>query len=74
MQYHRNDDDNSRSGNSVEEAEIFDEFSDSLTELRVGKKLYQSGDDQSCSASGETCKDAQSFDDDWSCYSYLDRE
>ena len=37
----RNDDENSRSGNSVDEADLFEEFSDSLTELRVGKKLYQ---------------------------------
>ena len=37
----RNDDENSRSGNSVDEADLFEEFSDCLTELRVGKKLYQ---------------------------------
>lgn len=60
----------------MDEADLqFEEFSDSLTELRVGKKLYQSGEEQSGDESGETLNDGKSFqDDDWSCYSYLDHE
>jgi hypothetical protein len=60
--FSRNEDENSRSGNSAEEQDLFEEFSDSLTELRVGKKLYQSGDEvASGDDSGQTNADMKSI-------------
>ncbi|CAG5098695.1 Oidioi.mRNA.OKI2018_I69.XSR.g15895.t1.cds [Oikopleura dioica] len=68
-----NKEDGSERSQDQDDQDLFDEFSDSLTELRVGKKLYQSGEECSGGTDDETGGEAKSMgDDDWSCFSYVE--
>ncbi|CBY25052.1 unnamed protein product [Oikopleura dioica] len=48
-----NKEDGSERSQDQDDQDLFEEFSDSLTELRVGKKLYQSGEECSGGSNDE---------------------